>query len=134
MLCFQWKQLGPKNIMQSNHQNPLKVVHLWCGKLDVNIFVKYCLCCRKSLRISSAGKKDTTSGEIVNLMSVDAQRICDLVPYVNMLWSSPLQIVVAIYMLYQVLLASPPNNCNVFLFSKSAIFMPTKVMLEISSY
>ena len=58
---------------------------------------------RKSLRISSAGKKDTTSGEIVNLMSVDAQRICDLVPYVNMLWSSPLQIVVAIYMLYQIL-------------------------------
>ncbi len=56
---------------------------------------------RKSLRISSAGRKDTTSGEIVNLMSVDAQRICDLVPYINMLWSSPLQITVAIYMLYQ---------------------------------
>ena len=42
----------------------------------------------------------------MNLMSVDAQRICDLVPYINMLWSSPLQITVALYMLYQILGAS----------------------------
>lgn len=36
---------------------------------------------RKSLRISSAAKKDTTVGEIVNLMSVDAQRFFELVSY-----------------------------------------------------
>lgn len=58
---------------------------------------------RKSLHVSSSAKKDTTSGEIVNLMSVDCQRIADIVPYLNMLWSSPLQISVAIYMLYQIL-------------------------------
>ena len=28
---------------------------------------------RKSLQVSSSAKKDTTSGEIVNLMSVDCQ-------------------------------------------------------------
>ena len=32
-------------------------------------------------------------------MSVDTQRIMDLVTYVHMLWSSPLQILVAIYFL-----------------------------------
>ena len=32
-------------------------------------------------------------------MSVDTQRIMDLATYVNMLWSSPLQIIVAIYLL-----------------------------------
>ena len=36
---------------------------------------------------------------MVNLMSVDTQRIMDLATYVNMLWSSPLQIIVAIYLL-----------------------------------
>lgn len=38
---------------------------------------------RKSLRISSAAKKDTTVGEIVNLMSVDAQRFFELVSYLH---------------------------------------------------
>jgi ATP-binding cassette, subfamily C (CFTR/MRP), member 1 len=36
---------------------------------------------RKSLRISSAAKKDTTVGEIVNLMAVDAQRFFELISY-----------------------------------------------------
>lgn len=36
---------------------------------------------RKSLRISSAAKKDTTVGEVVNLMAVDAQRFFELVSY-----------------------------------------------------
>lgn len=41
---------------------------------------------RKSLRISSAAKKDTTVGEIVNLMAVDAQGFFELVSYLHVLW------------------------------------------------
>lgn len=41
---------------------------------------------RKSLRISSVAKKDTTVGEIVNLMAVDAQRFFELVSYLHVLW------------------------------------------------
>ena len=41
---------------------------------------------RKSLTVSSAGKKETTTGEVVNLMSVDTQRVVDMMPYANMLW------------------------------------------------
>jgi ATP-binding cassette, subfamily C (CFTR/MRP), member 1 len=55
---------------------------------------------RKSLRISSAAKKDTTVGEIVNLMAVDAQRFFELVSYLHVLWSGPVVIGVAIYMLW----------------------------------
>ena len=33
---------------------------------------------RKSLRISTFSKKDTTTGEVVNLMSVDVQRLVDM--------------------------------------------------------
>ncbi len=41
---------------------------------------------RKSLRMSSGAKRESTVGEIVNLMSVDVQRFMDLLPYLNMLW------------------------------------------------
>ena len=36
-------------------------------------------------------------------MSVDCQRIADMTPYLNMLWSAPLQIGISMYMLYQIL-------------------------------
>lgn len=42
-------------------------------------------------------------GEIVNLMSVDAQRFTDLMGHINMLWSAPLQIVLALFFLWQYL-------------------------------
>ncbi|XP_030839751.1 ATP-binding cassette, sub-family C (CFTR/MRP), member 1 isoform X4 [Strongylocentrotus purpuratus] len=58
---------------------------------------------RKSLQLSSAARKGATVGEIVNLMSVDAQRFMDLCTYLNMLWSGPFQISVALYFLWQTL-------------------------------
>lgn len=56
---------------------------------------------RKALRISSNAKKDTTVGEIVNLMSVDAQRFFELVSYVHVLWAGPVIIGIAIYLIWQ---------------------------------
>ncbi|XP_069785764.1 ATP-binding cassette sub-family C member 3 isoform X2 [Narcine bancroftii] len=58
---------------------------------------------RKSLFISNSAKQSSTVGEIVNLMSVDAQRFMDLTPFLNMLWSAPLQICLALYFLWQYL-------------------------------
>lgn len=55
---------------------------------------------RKSLVLGNTARKDTTIGEIVNLMSVDSQRFTDLMAWLNLLWSAPLQIVLAIYFLY----------------------------------
>ena len=46
---------------------------------------------------------ESTAGEMVNLMSVDAQRLMDLVTYLNVLWSSPLVIVIAMYFLFDVM-------------------------------
>ncbi|XP_041671461.1 ATP-binding cassette sub-family C member 3 isoform X1 [Cheilinus undulatus] len=56
---------------------------------------------RKALSITNAAKRSSTVGEIVNLMSVDAQRFMDLTTFLNMLWSAPLQIVLALYFLWQ---------------------------------
>lgn len=54
----------------------------------------------KALILSSKARGKSTAGEMVNLMSVDAQRIMELMTYINSLWSSPLQIAGALYFLY----------------------------------
>ncbi|XP_071797862.1 multidrug resistance-associated protein 1-like [Asterias amurensis] len=58
---------------------------------------------RKSLFLSNSSRKEATTGEIVNLMSVDAQRLMDLCTFVNTLWSSPFQILVALFFLWRLL-------------------------------
>lgn len=58
---------------------------------------------RKALRISSAAKKDSTVGEIVNLMAVDAQKFFEMMPYLHFLWSGPLVIALSLYFLYALL-------------------------------
>ncbi|XP_030780788.1 multidrug resistance-associated protein 1 isoform X2 [Rhinopithecus roxellana] len=55
---------------------------------------------RKALVITNAARKSSTVGEIVNLMSVDAQRFMDLATYINMIWSAPLQVILALYLLW----------------------------------
>jgi len=49
--------------------------------------------------MSNDARRSTTTGEIVNLMSVDA----DASAYLWLLWSCPLQITVALVFLYMVL-------------------------------
>jgi len=56
---------------------------------------------KKSLKISAAAKKESTMGEVVNLMSVDVQRFMDLLPYANILWSALLQIGLCTYFIYE---------------------------------
>lgn len=53
--------------------------------------------------MSNSARKESTVGEIVNLMSVDAQRFIDLTAYINMIWSAPLQIALALYFLWETL-------------------------------
>ncbi|XP_050416423.2 multidrug resistance-associated protein 1 [Patella vulgata] len=55
---------------------------------------------RKAMTIDSEARKASTAGEIVNLMSVDAQRLQDITGYLWMMWSAPLQIILAMYLLW----------------------------------
>lgn len=41
--------------------------------------------------MSNGARRQNTVGEMVNLMSVDAQRLMDLMTYINMLWSGKMQ-------------------------------------------
>ena len=47
---------------------------------------------RKLLRLSPAAQLASSSGELVNLVGTDAQRIADLTPYLHALWFAPLQV------------------------------------------
>ena len=57
----------------------------------------------KSLIMSSDARQKYSSAEMVNHMSVDAQRLMDLCSYAHILWSGPLQIALSLYFLYGVL-------------------------------
>ncbi|KAI1286896.1 ATP-binding cassette sub-family C member 3 [Halotydeus destructor] len=56
---------------------------------------------RKALRMAPTAKAEFTTGQIVNLMSVDSQTIVGYVTFVNMWWIAPIQICIAMYMLWQ---------------------------------
>ncbi|KAM7471981.1 hypothetical protein LguiA_010164 [Lonicera macranthoides] len=55
---------------------------------------------KKGLRLSSQSCQSHTSGEIINYMSVDIQRITDFMWYLNIIWQLPIQIFLAIYILH----------------------------------
>ncbi|KAF9178380.1 hypothetical protein BGZ50_007768, partial [Haplosporangium sp. Z 11] len=55
---------------------------------------------QKSLKLSNSARQMFTVGEIVNHMSIDAQRVQDLVTYLHIIWSGLFQISIAMYLLY----------------------------------
>ncbi|KAJ6647722.1 Multidrug resistance-associated protein 1 [Pseudolycoriella hygida] len=84
---------------------------------------------RKALVVSNAARKETTVGEITNLMSIDADRFTDLLLYINLAWSAPLQIAIAMYFLWSKLGPSVLAGFAVMLLS-----MPiTGVLLNVIS-
>lgn len=54
----------------------------------------------KSMRLSNEGRAAKSTGDIVNLMAVDTQRLQDLTQYGQQLWSAPFQIVLCMLSLY----------------------------------
>jgi hypothetical protein len=56
---------------------------------------------QKGLRLSCSSRQKHTSGEIINYMSVDIQRITDVIWYTNYIWMLPIQLSLAVYVLHQ---------------------------------
>ncbi|KAI9818464.1 MAG: hypothetical protein M1827_000523 [Pycnora praestabilis] len=57
----------------------------------------------KSMKLSNEGRAAKSTGDIVNYMAVDTQRLQDLTQYGQQLWSAPFQIVLCMLSLYQLL-------------------------------
>uniref|UniRef100_A0A915DK60 Multidrug resistance-associated protein 1 n=1 Tax=Ditylenchus dipsaci TaxID=166011 RepID=A0A915DK60_9BILA len=58
---------------------------------------------KKALMLSNTSRKNRTMGEIVNLMSIDIQRLQEITTFIMLFWSSPLQVLLAIYFLWRLL-------------------------------
>ena len=56
---------------------------------------------RKSLKLSNEGRVAKSTGDIVNYMAVDAQRLQDLTQFAQQLWSAPFQILICMFSLYK---------------------------------
>ncbi|PAV58193.1 hypothetical protein WR25_11795 isoform B [Diploscapter pachys] len=56
---------------------------------------------RKALNLSNDARKNRSIGTIVNIMAVDIQRIQDVTSFIMLLWSSPQQIIIAVFFLYR---------------------------------
>ncbi|XP_038618795.1 multidrug resistance-associated protein 6 isoform X2 [Tachyglossus aculeatus] len=81
---------------------------------------------RKVLALSSAARKATAVGEIVNLVSVDVQRLVDAVVYFNGIWICPIWIIICFIFLWQLLGPSALSALAVFLFLLPLNFVITK--------
>nr|XP_060642317.1 ATP-binding cassette sub-family C member 6 [Anolis sagrei ordinatus] len=71
---------------------------------------------RKLLVMSNAAKKEAMVGEIVNLVSVDVQKLMDLIIYFNGTWLAPIRIVICFVFLWQLLGPSALTAVVVFSF------------------
>jgi ABC-type multidrug transport system fused ATPase/permease subunit len=57
----------------------------------------------KSIVLSNDTRQESSTGDIVNLMSVDVQRLQDLVQNLQIIWSGPFQIILCLYSLHGLL-------------------------------
>lgn len=55
---------------------------------------------RKSLRLSNEGRATKSTGDIVNYMTVDVQRLQDLTQFAQQAWSAPMKVIICMVLLY----------------------------------
>ena len=67
-----------------------------------NNFLKSTVFTFQALKLSGSAKKTTTVGEIVNLMSVDAQKVQDAFSFGNLVFEVPIEVVFCMYFLWQI--------------------------------
>uniref|UniRef100_A0A8C5SKT9 ABC-type glutathione-S-conjugate transporter n=1 Tax=Laticauda laticaudata TaxID=8630 RepID=A0A8C5SKT9_LATLA len=91
---------------------------------------------KKALTVSNVTRKESTVGETVNLMSVDAQRFMDFTVYMHQLWSSPLQIIISLVFLWTELGPSVLAGIGVLvlLIPLNAVLVTKSRRIQVSKY
>jgi ATP-binding cassette subfamily C (CFTR/MRP) protein 1 len=81
--------------------------------------------------MSFAARQKYTVGEIVNLQSIDAGRLEGNMAYLHMIWSAPLQIIISLVMLWQVVGWSVLAGLGVMVLLIPINLRISKVLVEI---
>ena len=68
--------------------------------LGGGLFIKIVTVLLQALCLSNKARQTTAVGEMVNLMSVDAQCITDFLQYIQLVWSAPFQVIISLVFLY----------------------------------
>ena len=79
---------------------------------------------RKTFKLTSGARRERSIGESVNLMQIDSQRLQDVIQNLNLLWSSPLTIVLSLYSLWGILGPSCMAGLTVMV-----LLIPTNALL-----
>lgn len=58
---------------------------------------------QKALVLSNEASATSSTGDIVNLMSVDVQKLQDMCQFIQLLWSAPFQVILCLVSLYKLL-------------------------------
>lgn len=58
---------------------------------------------RKSIKLSGQARSTKSTGDIINVMSVDVAKVSDMVADAHSVWSLALQIILALVLLYRLL-------------------------------
>ena len=87
---------------------------------------------KKSLRLSSAGRNVYTTGEVVNLIAVDCSKVQEATMFFNLIFTTPLQIGLAIYFLWQYLNYSIlVGKLSIFISIKNENFILSRLLQKI---
>ena len=57
---------------------------------------------KKSLKMSPESRQQYSVGEITNLLAIDAEMFAEVMPHISVVWSAPLQIMIALACLYDI--------------------------------
>eukprot|EP00697_Spironema_sp_BW2_P016516 gnl/Spiro4/7777_TR4091_c0_g1_i1.p1 gnl/Spiro4/7777_TR4091_c0_g1~~gnl/Spiro4/7777_TR4091_c0_g1_i1.p1 ORF type:complete len:1516 (+),score=565.05 gnl/Spiro4/7777_TR4091_c0_g1_i1:47-4594(+) len=58
---------------------------------------------KKTLVLDNEARTKVTTGQITNLMSVDSNTLYNAIPYIQLIWSAPLQLIIGMVLLLRVL-------------------------------
>jgi ABC-type bacteriocin/lantibiotic exporter with double-glycine peptidase domain len=78
----------------------------------------------KSLRLNSASRQDTSVGQVVNIMSNDANRFEFFMQFANNIWAAPIMIVAGFWLIYQMV--------GVAMFSAAAVVLVLIPMMSVA--
>ncbi|KAL3931766.1 MAG: hypothetical protein SGPRY_000991, partial [Prymnesium sp.] len=89
------------NISSPTH--PSSSLHLSCSIRGPLLAPRPQVVFRQALALSYPARQRFGVGSIVSFMQIDAAKLADSAPYLHMFWSAPLQIAIAMAMLYSML-------------------------------